>query len=154
MRSHHNFPGCRCVAGKLWCDLIEPKGCQILATYAKDFYAGRAAMTMNSFGDGRAVYIGTQSSQAFYCDLVVWLRNLCGLHALLKVPDTVEVSLREKDGRKIYFLLNHQPTPVRLHFYKPMHDFLSGNTFTGSYDLPPHGVLVLDEQSVPPHPPA
>ena len=26
-----------------------------------------------------------------------------------------------------------------------MHDFLTGNTFSGNYDLPPHGVLVLDE---------
>jgi hypothetical protein len=28
-----------------------------------------------------------------------------------------------------------------------MHDFLTGKTFTGNYDLPPHGVLVLDEQA-------
>ncbi len=62
--------------------------------------------------------------------------------------------MREKDGRKIYFLINHQNTPVRLQFYKPMHDFLSGHNFTGSYDLPPHGVLVLDEQSVAAHAPA
>jgi hypothetical protein len=26
-----------------------------------------------------------------------------------------------------------------------MHDFLTGQTFTGNYDLPSHGVLVLDE---------
>ena len=73
-------------------------------------------------------------------------RQLCNLFSLLKVPDTVEVSMRQKDGRSVYFLLNHQPSPVRLHFYKPMHDFLTGNTFTGNYDLPSHGVLVLDEQ--------
>jgi hypothetical protein len=28
-----------------------------------------------------------------------------------------------------------------------MHDFLTGSTFSGNYDLPPHGVLVLDEQA-------
>jgi hypothetical protein len=28
-----------------------------------------------------------------------------------------------------------------------MHDFLTGSTFSGNYDLPPHGVLVLDEHS-------
>jgi hypothetical protein len=42
-------------------------------------------------------------------------------------------------------LLNHQNSPVRLQFYKPMHDFLTGQTFSGNYDIPPHGVLVLDE---------
>lgn len=133
--------------GRLWCDLIEPRGCQIIATYSKDFYAGKPAMTLHQFGLGKAVYIGTQSTLPFYCDLMTWLRSLCGLHPLLKVPDTVEVSLREKDGQKIFFLLNHQKSPVRLQFYKPMHDFLTGNVFSGSYDLPPHGVLVLDEQS-------
>jgi hypothetical protein len=26
-----------------------------------------------------------------------------------------------------------------------MHDFLTERTFSGNYDIPPHGVLVLDE---------
>jgi beta-galactosidase len=130
---------------KLWCDIIEPKGCQILATYTKDFYAGKPAVTMNSFGLGKAIYIGTQSHQHFYHDLVVWLRQTTGLVPLLKVPDNIEVSMREKDGAKIYILLNHQNSPVRLQFYKPMHDFMTGNNVVGNYDLPPYGVLVIDE---------
>jgi beta-galactosidase len=134
--------------GKVWCDIIEPKGCQILATFAKDFYAGRPAMTMHTFGLGKAIYIGTMSHQAFYDDLTVWLRSMCNLIPLLKVPDTVEVSMRQKDHTKIYFLPNHQNSPVRIQFYKPMHDFLTSATVSGNYDLPPHGVLVLDEHSV------
>ncbi|HYT59093.1 MAG TPA: beta-galactosidase [Haliangiales bacterium] len=143
------FPTSHLHPAKLWCDLIEPKECQILATYAKDFYTGRPAMTMNTFGLGKAIYIGTMSHQHFYYDLIVWLRQLCNLYPLLKVPDTVEVSLREKEDTKIYFLLNHQNSPVRIQFYKPMHDFLTGSTLQGNHDLPPHGVLVLDEQVVP-----
>ena len=34
---------------------------------------------------------------------------------------------------------------MRIQFYKPMHDYLTGHAFSGTYDLPPHGVLVLDE---------
>ena len=140
------FPTSHLHPARIWCDLIEPKEeCQILATYAKDFYAGRAAITLNTFGLGRAVYVGTMSQQYFYYDLIAWLRQMCNLFPLLKVPDTVEVSLRQKDDTKIYFLLNHQNSPVRLQFYKPMHDFLTGNALSGNYDLPPHGVLVLDE---------
>jgi beta-galactosidase len=130
---------------RLWCDIIEPKGCQILATFAKDFYAGRPAMTMNTFGLGKAIYIGTMSHQHFYNDLAGWLRQICNLHPLIKVPENVEVSMREKEGTRIFFLLNHQSSPVRIQFYKPMHDFLTGSTFSGNYDLPAHGVLILDE---------
>ncbi len=139
------FPTTHLHSARLWCDLIEPKGCQILATYAKDFYAGKPVMTMNTFGLGKAIYIGTFSHQHFYNDLLTWLRQLCNIQPLLKVPEHVEVSLRQKDDTKIYFLLNHQNSPVRVQFYKPMHDFLTGNSFSGNYDLQPHGVLVLDE---------
>jgi len=139
------FPTSHLHPAKLWCDLIETKGCQVLATYSKDFYAGKAAITMNTFGLGKAVYIGTQSHQHFYHDLIAWLRNMSGLHPLLKVPENVEVSLRERDGSRVYFLLNHQNSPIRIQFYKPMHDFLTGNNIIGNYDLQPHGVLVLDE---------
>jgi beta-galactosidase len=139
------FPTSHLHPARLWCDIIEPKDCQVLAVYSKGFYASRPAMTMNNFGLGKAIYIGTMSHQHFYHDFVGWLRQMCNLHPLLKVPENVEVCMRQKEGTRVYFLLNHQNSPVRIQFYKPMHDFLTGNTFSGNYDLPPHGVLVLDD---------
>jgi beta-galactosidase len=130
---------------RLWCDVIAPAGCEVLATYTHDFYASRPAVTMNSYGLGKAIYVGTVSDQPFYDDLIAWLRTLCSLHTLLKVPDTVEVSMREKGGLRVFFLVNHHSSAVRITFYKPMHEFLTERTITGNYDLPPHGVLVLDE---------
>lgn len=141
------FPTTHLHPAQLWCDVIEPKECEVLATFAKDFYAGKPALTIHTFGLGRAIYIGTMSHRFFYLDLVNWLRQLNGLAGLLKVPEGIEVSLRQKEGVKIYFLLNHQNSSVRLQFYKPVHDFLTGTTFQGAYDLPAHGVLVIDEQS-------
>lgn len=132
---------------RIWCDLIEPKeGCQILAHYAKDFYATKPAITMNDFGAGKAIYVGTISHQNFYYDLISWVRQLCGLFPLIKVPDTVEVCMRQREDTRIYFLLNHQHTHVRIQFYKPMHDFLTDQKVSGNFDLEPHGVLVLDEK--------
>jgi beta-galactosidase len=142
-----HFPTSHLHPARLWCDILETKDeCQVLATYAKDFYAGKPAITMNTYGLGKAIYIGTMSHQYFYLDLITWLRQMCGIYPLLKVPDTIEVSMRQKDDLKLFFLLNHQNSSVRIQFYKPMHDYLSGNTFSGNYDLPPHGVLVLVEQ--------
>lgn len=139
------FPTTHLHPAQLWCDIIEPGECQILATYAKDFYSGRPAMTMNTFGLGKAIYIGTQSHQHFYFDLVTWIRQMCGLHPLLKVPEKIEVSMRQKEGANLHFLLNHQNSSVRVQFYKPMHDFLTGSNVVGSHELTGHGVLVLDE---------
>ena len=54
--------------------------------------------------------------------------------------------MRQKEGARIYFVINHQSSPVRLHFYKPVHDYLTGAVYTGNYDLAPPGVLVIDEK--------
>ena len=143
------FPTSHLHPARVWCDLIEPKECQILASYSRDFYAGKPALTMNTFGLGKAIYFGTMSHQHFYADLVTWLRQLCNLHPLLKVPEQIEVSMREKEGSRIHFLLNHKSSPVRVQFYKPMHDLLTGASIIGNHDLPPHGVLVLDERIEP-----
>ena len=149
------FPTSQTHPAKIWCDLIKPNGCQILATYSKDFYAGKPAVTLNTYGLGKAIYIGTQSHQLFYHELVNWLRQSTGIAPLLKVPENVEVSMREKEGTRIYFLLNHQNASVRLNFYKPMNDFLTREKIAGNYDLPAHGVLILDEhwEIQPPEPP-
>ena len=34
---------------------------------------------------------------------------------------------------------------MRLQFYKPMHDFLTGANIMGNYDLQAHGMLIIDE---------
>ncbi len=143
------FPTSSMHTARIWCDIIEPTTCQVLATYAKDFYAGKPVLTLNEFGLGKAIYIGTMCQQPFYNDLIVWLRQMANLQPLLKVPDNVEVSLRQKDGNRVFFLLNHQNSPIHLQFYKPMHDFLTASNVTGGCDLPPHGVLVLDESLGP-----
>src|SRR5207237_3282969 len=57
------FPTTHLHSARLWCDLIEPKSCQVLATYAKAFHVGKPGMTMNNCWLGTARYIGTRSSQ-------------------------------------------------------------------------------------------
>ncbi|MDA7916307.1 beta-galactosidase [Verrucomicrobia bacterium] len=142
-----NFQTSRLHPAKLWCDLIEPhKGTQVMATYTREFYAGTPAMTMNNFGEGKALYMGTISHQEFYDDLMFWIRQQCHLYPLLKVPDTIEVSMRQNEKSRVYILINQQETAVRIQFLKSIHDFLTGERISGNYDMKPRSILVLDEE--------
>ena len=133
--------------GKLWCDIIEPGECQTLATFSREFYTGSPAVTINEYGSGKAIYIGTVGHQEFYSDVMAWLRAQLGLYSLIKVPDTVEVSMRQNEQSRLYFVINHQNGPVRINFLKTTHDFLTGEKFSGNYDMPAHGVLMIDERN-------
>lgn len=50
------------------CDLIHAETAQVLATYKDDFYAGRPALTVNSFGKGKAYYIAFRNNGDFLDD--------------------------------------------------------------------------------------
>lgn len=139
------FPTTGMHSGRLWCDIIEPTEAEVIATYAQDFYAGKPAITMNAFGEGRAIYIGTMSAQPFYLDLVNWLRQLCGLTPTLRVPDKIEVGMRTRGDYRIYFLLNHHDQSLHFQLPKPMRDCLTGKIIEGGFDIPAKDVLILDE---------
>ena len=41
------------------CDIVNLQGAQAIMTYQDDFYAGRAVVTRNQFGNGEAYHIGS-----------------------------------------------------------------------------------------------
>src|SRR6266567_751130 len=48
----------------IWADVLVPSTAEVLGTYTAGQNAGRAAVTMNSFGKGKAVYIGADLTGA------------------------------------------------------------------------------------------
>jgi beta-galactosidase len=47
------------------CDLVHLETAEALATYEQDFYAGRPAVTVNGFGNGRAFYLAARTEERF-----------------------------------------------------------------------------------------
>lgn len=90
------------------CALLHRKNAQILGTYGRDFYAGEPAFTVNSFGKGKAYYIGASAEDAFYRDLYHCLAEELGLEKAVGVdpPQGVEACLRENGENRYLFLQN------------------------------------------------
>ena len=93
-----------------WCEVVHLDGARALGTFARDFFAGAPAVTVNAFGQGAAYYVATKFGEA---DLARVLDGACARAKVepvlggAKVPAKVEVTLREKDGARFLFLLNH-----------------------------------------------
>ena len=104
--------------GKNWkafdlCELIhveDKKSVKVLGTYGSDFYAGRPALTMNQYGNGRSYHIAARTGKdfllEFYGDLA---KELKLRKAAEKLPVGVTAQVRS-DGKTDYvFVMNFTP---------------------------------------------
>lgn len=88
------------------CDRIRTEGAGVLGTYESDFYAGEPCVTVNTYGKGKAYYLGTQPEEAYLDRLFGEILKEKGITAPLDAPEGVEVTVRENKNGTFYFVLN------------------------------------------------
>lgn len=134
-----------------WCEVVHLDGARALGTFARDFFAGSPAVTVNAFGQGAAYYVATKFSEA---DLARVLDGACArakvqpVLAGATVPVNVEVTLREKDGERFLFLLNHGSKAAVVPLPRGMAgtDLLTGGSVQGKVRVDARGVAVVQLQ--------
>lgn len=128
----------------LVCDLIHAETAKVVAVYKKDFYAGRPAITENSFGAGKAYYLATDIEPRFLDKFLATICKQQGINPILVTPFGVEVTQRVK-GKTIYtFILNHNPKPVMVNIGTlKQYALLSQEWIKGKVKVPEYGVLIL-----------
>jgi beta-galactosidase len=130
-------------AGGFLCDLLHAEAAQVLATYASEFYAGRPAVTMNSFGRGRAYYVATRGDARFNADFYNHLvRELALPRALdATLPDGVTAITRGH----LVFLLSFRPDGCAIDLGSRAYvDRLSKRRVSGPLQLPPYAAMILE----------
>ncbi len=105
-RNHFVYAG-REYPAMVMCDLLHPQGAEVLSTYTEDFYAGMPALTVNSYGKGKAYYVATRSDEGFYTDFIGNICRAAGICPVMEAPEQVEVTVRENKNGCFLFLLNH-----------------------------------------------
>jgi beta-galactosidase len=130
----------------LWSDVITLEGAVALATFERDFYAGRPAVTVHQFGSGRSCYVGTRPEPAFMEWLLERARREAGVEAVAQTGPGVEAARRVRGQETFLFLLNHNARPVDVKMSGPARDLLTGSQHEGTIRLDAYGVAVLQEQ--------
>ena len=91
----------------LWADVMTLEGAEPLATFAREFYAGRPAVTRHPFGQGMAYYVGTRPESRAITALLQRVCDEAGVRAPYETPTGVEVVTRDTGASRYIFLLNH-----------------------------------------------
>jgi beta-galactosidase len=127
----------------LWTDILQPTGAEVLASYTKGSHAGEAAITMNTVGSGKAVYIGADLDAASLARVLRTLSGLAGVKPPLEVPPGIELTVRRAGDKQWIFVLNHTSVSQSVSIPKTFTDLLTGKTRTGNIDVSGYGVQVL-----------
>ena len=127
---------------ELWADLLQPASASVLATYTGP-YAGEAAITVNSFGKGKAIYLGADLDPASLARILGTLLGTAGIKSSFGVPRGVELTVRTLGDRRWIFLLNHTLESQEVSLPGRFTDLLTGTAHAEKASLRPYDVLVL-----------
>jgi beta-galactosidase len=89
-----------------WCDVLTPTTAEAVGTYAREFFAGRAAVTRNRYGKGLTYYLGTVLGDHEYKAWVEGILIDLNIAVMPHLPAGVEVSVRSDGERHLLFVLN------------------------------------------------
>jgi beta-galactosidase len=125
-------------------DWVTAKTAESLAGYAAWHMKQFAALTRNRSGSGFAYYVGTVvREESFYDALVADALSKAGVAPVVRPPAGVEAMVREGDGRRLLFLINHTEERKIVAGLPGGVDALGGAKTGASATLEPYGVKVI-----------
>jgi len=127
-----------------YADWTTPTGATAVARYGAWPVEGLAAVSRHSRGEGHGWYVGTvMKEDAFYDRLVAALLDDAGIEPTVHPPEGVEVSVREGQGRRVLFVINHTEEAREVAVPAGKMDLLGGGTTASTLALGPYGVAVV-----------
>lgn len=128
---------------KDYCELIKLTGAEVLGTYESDFYAGMPAVTVHSYGNGKAYYIGTRMEEEDMIKFFTQIWSECGIKEK-ELPEGVEYLTRTaEDGSTFDFYVNYNAMPVTVQLSKDGTNLLNGEAVSGKVEILPFNAVVV-----------
>lgn len=139
--------------GEIVASIIHREGARRLATYGGgEFYAGHSALTVNTYGKGKAYFVGTPLDEAGMSAFMAPIIKELGLKPL-DTPEDVSLSVRYgDDGVRYAFLINNSESDKRLCLSELNGgtELLTGTVINDLIELDPYGVGVIALQQESP----
>jgi beta-galactosidase len=126
--------------------LIHVESARVMATFGDDFYAGRPALTVNSFGSGKAYYICSRNEEGFTDAFLSSLVKQLQVAQILpgKLPKGVTVQMRTDGANQYIFVMNFRNSKAVIKLGEESYtNLVTGKVHQDRLELPGYGIEVL-----------
>ena len=146
-KNHILYNGKKYDTGDL-CEVLKVADAETLAVYEKDYYGGYPAVTVHTYGKGKAYYMACRTEEAFLKDFYGDIAAQCGLENGLtdRLPYGVTVSRRESDEKALYFVQNFNPAPVTVWLKGCFENIETGESVSGILQMSGYSCVILKKQ--------
>lgn len=128
----------------LFNEVIQANGsAKVLAFYQSNYYEGAPALTETSYGKGKVLHFGGTFMRETVKKLLDYAGVLEPEKEVFHLPEECELVVREKNGRKYYFVLNYDSEPQEIIVKKSLTDMDTGDAVCGSMELAPYETKVF-----------
>ncbi len=128
-----------------WTEHLHAEEAEVLASYGSGRLAGFPAVTRNRFGDGTAVYISARLDEGSLDRVLREEWQQADVEPVIDAPHGIQARRRSGGGRDYLLVLNHNDAPTGVDLADGGTDLLSAQHVGGRVELPPYGVLVIEE---------
>ena len=127
------------------CDLIHTTSADVLASYGKDFYAGRPALTVNQFGEGNAYYIASRNEDDFLTDFYKMIVKDMEIETVLdkELPSGVTATKRTDGENNYIFIMNYTSEDKEIHVNEKYKSLISDRVLEDKVKLEPFGIDII-----------
>lgn len=131
--------------GEVWADEINLTSAEPAALFNSSWLAGMPAVTVNRFGKGAVLYVGTLLRGKTLDAFMKWLCEMSEVEPVLVTPPGVRALEREGKDYRLVFLLNFSGQPHIIPLPTSYQDVFSGKQ-VDQIDLPAAGVAILRKE--------
>ena len=127
-------------------DILETvsEDVKVLARYTSNYYEGKPALTERLAGDGRVIHFGGTFTRETVQALLEYTGILSPYEDEVKLSPECELCVREKDGKKYFFILNYSSQEQEICLGHEMRDLSSGEKRTGRICLKGYETIILE----------
>ncbi|MFC5831972.1 beta-galactosidase [Nonomuraea insulae] len=128
---------------RVWTELLESEGAEVVAEFAEGDLAGRPAVTRHRSGEGVAWYVATMPEPAALAELAGKALADAGVSGVLPGLPVLPRGVEAVRRGEVLFLLNHGTESARVPIPEAAEDLLTGSPVKEHVTLAPRAVAAL-----------